>query len=232
MFAKQFETHDRISNTRIDCARNEASLKHLAASRLFRERGIDGVGVADIAKAAGLTHGALYAHFKSKEELAAAAFAHGFATNMAGARAWVEANKPKFSDLLTAFLSASMRDRVETGCPMTASASEIGRHGCEISTCFTRAFREQLELIEASLDDGMPAVQKRRLALATVAAQIGAVAVSRAIKKADHALANEVLEAMRTTLENAYLYDDTAAPQAGRADKKPPPHRLPDVPSR
>ena len=58
-----------------------------AANRLFRQRGIDGVGVAEIADEAGLTHGALYAHFPSKEALAAEAFSHGFAGNLANTKA-------------------------------------------------------------------------------------------------------------------------------------------------
>lgn len=57
-----------------------------AASHLFRKRGIDGVGVAEIAKEAGLTHGALYAHFPSKDALVAEAFSHGFQGNMAANR--------------------------------------------------------------------------------------------------------------------------------------------------
>src|ERR1700674_5067103 len=50
-----------------------------AATRLFREKGVDGIGVADLMKAAGLTHGGFYNHFESKEELAVAAFAAAFA---------------------------------------------------------------------------------------------------------------------------------------------------------
>lgn len=175
-----------------------------AASRLFRSRGIDGVGVAEIAKAAGLTHGALYAHFKSKDELAAAAFEHGFAGNMVNTRKWAEARNPQFEDFLAGLLSTHMRDSLETGCPMAASASEIGRQGEAVSSSFTRSFEEQVGWLERALGRDIPATKRRQLAIAALAAEIGAVAVSRAIVKTNATLANDVLDAVRRTLGSAH----------------------------
>ena len=171
-----------------------------AASRLFRKRGIDGVGVADIAKEAGLTHGALYAHFSSKDELAAAAFSHGFAGNMADTQEWAGDRCPSFREYIDGLLSPYMRDRLETGCPMTASASEIGRQDHAVSASFTRAFEEMAAMLESSLDETIPTSERRRLAVAAVAAEIGAIAVSRAIVKTDAKLADEVLQAVRETV--------------------------------
>jgi TetR/AcrR family transcriptional repressor of nem operon len=185
-----------------------------AASRLFRQRGIDGVGVADIAKEAGLTHGALYAHFKSKDELAAEAFSYGFEGNMADTREWAGNRCPSFEEYLDGLLSTYMRDKLETGCPMAASASEIGRQGCAVSASFTRAFEGMVTMLEGSLEDAIPPSQKRRLAVAAVAAQIGAVAVSHAVAKTDTALADEVLQAVRETVGAAYEAASTIAEQA------------------
>jgi TetR/AcrR family transcriptional repressor of nem operon len=175
-----------------------------AASRLFRVRGIDGVGVADIAKEAGLTHGALYAHFKSKDELAAAAFSYGFAGNMAATREWAAGRRMSFQDYLDGYLSAFMRDQLATGCPMAASASEVGRHDYAVSESFTRAFEEWAALLEDALEKEIPIAQRRRLAIAAAAAEIGGIAVSRAVAKADPALADEVLEAVRATFATAH----------------------------
>jgi TetR/AcrR family transcriptional repressor of nem operon len=175
-----------------------------AASRLFRQRGIDGVGVADIAKEAGLTHGGLYAHFTSKDELAAEAFSHGFEGNMADTRAWAGDRNPSFGEYLDGLLSTYMRDKVETGCPMAASASEIGRQGRAVSASFTDAFEKMAALLEGSLEDAIPASERRRLAIAAVAAEIGAIAVSRAIAKTDTTLADEVLQAVREALGTAH----------------------------
>ncbi len=133
-----------------------------AASRLFRQKGIDGVGVAEIAKEAGLTHGALYAHFSSKGELAAAAFSCGFAGNMNDTREWVGGRSLGFTDYLDGYLSPYMRDKVETGCPMAASASEIGRQDSAVGESFKRAFEEMATMLEDSLEDTIPQTQKRR----------------------------------------------------------------------
>src|SRR5262245_8857161 len=108
----------RVSKEKV--AENRDALLE-AASRLLRLRGIAGVGVAEIAKEAGLTHGALYAHFKSKDELAAEAFTHGFAGNMADTREWVGDRCVSFPSYLDGYLSPLMRDKLATGCPMAAS---------------------------------------------------------------------------------------------------------------
>jgi TetR/AcrR family transcriptional repressor of nem operon len=171
-----------------------------AASRLFRKRGIDGVGVAEIAKEAGLTHGALYAHFASKDALVAEAFSHGFQGNMAKVRARTGNQRPSFEDHLGGLLSTRTRDNLEKGCPLAASASEIGRQGDAVSSRFTQAFGEMVALFEDSLEAGIPASRKRRLAIAAVAAQIGAIAVSRAVAKTDSALADEVLQSVHQTV--------------------------------
>jgi TetR/AcrR family transcriptional regulator, transcriptional repressor for nem operon len=183
-------------------AENRAALLQ-AASRLFRSRGIDGVGVADIAKEAGLTHGALYAHFPSKEALAAEAFSHGFAGSMAGVDAWADGQRRSFGDYLGRLLSPAARANLESGCPLAASASEIGRQGGAVSATFTEAFDHMVAMFDATMPETIPAAQRRKLAITAVIAEIGALAVSRAVEKTDAALADEVLDAVRTTITAA-----------------------------
>ena len=184
-------------------AENRAALLS-AASRLFREKGIDGVGVAEVAKEAGLTHGALYAHFESKDALAAEAFSQGFSGNMAAMKAWAEERQPSFDDYLEALFSARMRDMQGDGCPMVASASEAGRQGVGVSRSFALAFVEESSIIEATVAETIPPVRRRRLAIAALAAQIGALAVSRAVGKADPTLADEVLECTLAAIRTTY----------------------------
>jgi TetR/AcrR family transcriptional regulator, transcriptional repressor for nem operon len=198
----------RVSNKQ--AAENRGALLQ-AANRLFRKRGIEGVGVAEIAKEAGLTHGALYAHFPSKEALASEAFSYGFAGNMANTKAWPRGRDRSFEEHLGGLISTRMRDDWETGCPMAASASEIGRHGRAISDSFTQAFEQLAAMIEASLEDAIPLTKRRRLAIAAVAAEIGAIAASRAVAKTDPALADEVLEAVRETVGAAYEIEKARA---------------------
>ncbi len=167
-----------------------------AAGRLFREKGFDGVGVAEVAKEAGLTHGALYAHFSSKDALAAEAFSDGIAhrlTSMRGLQ-WT------FEEYLDAMFSTEHRDNLANGCPMTASASEIARQGTAVAASFARAFEETVAVLEGSLPSDMPATQKRHLAMSALTAQIGAMAVARAVAKVDASLSKEVLRAVRETV--------------------------------
>ena len=198
----------RVSNKQA-VENREALLQ--AAGRLFRQQGIDGIGVAEIANEAGLTHGALYAHFPSKEALAAEAFAYGFAGNLASTEAWAAEQDRSFEEHLGGLISTHMRDDWEAGCPMAASASEIGRQGCALSASFTNAFEQFVEMIEGSLENAIPPARKRRLAIAAVAAEIGAIAASRAVAKTDPALADEVLEAVRDTVSAAYKIEKTRA---------------------
>ncbi len=174
-----------------------------AAGKLFREKGIDGVGVADIGKAAGLTHGALYAHFASKEALAAAALAKGTEHSVAAMRiaAQGQGEAPRFEGYLDFLFSAAMRDTM--GCPLAASASEAGRQGTGVSASFTSGFEQMVAAVEASLSTTHPAEERRRLAIAVIAAQIGAIAVARAVGKTDSTLSDEVLAAVRRVLAEA-----------------------------
>src|SRR6266849_7019114 len=89
-----------------------------AAGRLFRERGIDGVGIAEICQQAGLTHGALYAQFPSKEALAAEALADGVARANGWMSARLEGREPTLTDHLDAYLSSRHRDDLGGGCAM------------------------------------------------------------------------------------------------------------------
>jgi TetR/AcrR family transcriptional repressor of nem operon len=171
-----------------------------AASRLFRQKGIDGVGVAEIAKEAGLTHGALYKHFPSKDALAAEAFYHAIATRNAARGVSDEERTRSFEERLDAMFSIKHRDNLANGCPMTASASEIARQGTGVAASFMRSFNEAVENLEVSIKGKMPASRRRELAVSALAAQIGAIAVARAVVKIDPSLSEEVLRSVRQTV--------------------------------
>jgi TetR/AcrR family transcriptional repressor of nem operon len=173
------------------------------ASRLFRERGIDGVGVAEIAREAGLTHGALYAHFRSKDDLATEAFTQALALSREAFRGKGTRRKRSVSGYLDYLLSPLNRDEPGMSCPMTASASEIGRHGKDISARFAKGFQEKASAFEAVMDDAIPEAERRRRGLAIVAAEIGAMAAARAVAKSDPSLSDEILKAVHDMLVKA-----------------------------
>ena len=186
--------------TKNQAAANRDALLH-AAGRLFRERGIDGVGVAEIGKQAGLTHGALYAHFPTKDALAAAAYREGVEQSLAmmlEAAGDAPATLGRYLDFL---LSPAVRDELAMGCPMTASASEIGRQNEAVSASFRDGVSRMVAALEASVDPSVPEGQRHGLALTAVAAHLGAIVISRAVIKADAILADDVLSSVRASLE-------------------------------
>jgi TetR/AcrR family transcriptional repressor of nem operon len=182
--------------TKEKAAENRAKLVQ-AAGRLFRERGIDGVGVADVCKAAGLTHGALYAQFPSKEALAAAAFSNAFEHGFSRMTA---ATEPSLTTYLDYLISIRQRDNLGGGCPLTASTSEVGRKDENISSRFAQGFEKMVGAVEAVLDPSSPRSDRRDRALTIVATNIGAIAVARATAKSRPDLSNDILVAARRIL--------------------------------
>ena len=178
--------------TKEKAAENRQLLVETAA-RLFREKGIDGVGVAEISKAAGLTHGALYAHFPSKDALAAEAMQ--FSTCSAYGK--VSARPASLSELIDYYLAPEQRDNLAEGCPLAAAASEVARQDMAVAANYTRGYRQMVDYISSQLPAGDGRQQQ---AQAIMAALIGALSVSRNVYKTDPGLANEVLESVRSML--------------------------------
>lgn len=169
------------------------------AGTLFREHGINGVGVAEISKAAGLTHGALYAQFSSKDALAADAF-WAACNESFGQFLSVTEEKPSLSKYLAFLLSEWQRDHMAAGCPMTASASDAGRADPMVSGRFADAFERIAKTIEGVLDPSLSPTERRNRSMTIIAAEIGAIAVARAVQKANPDLSDQVLRASRRTL--------------------------------
>jgi len=164
-----------------------------AAARLFKEKGFDGVGVAEISKEAGLTHGALYAHFPSKDALAGEAMAF----NAVSAFDKLHASQVPLRELVDGYLAPALRDSLLAGCPLAAAASDVARQDAGVSAGYTAGFRQMVGYMEARLP---PGPGRHAQAVAMMAALVGAVSVSRSVQKADPALADEVLEAVRALL--------------------------------
>jgi TetR/AcrR family transcriptional regulator, transcriptional repressor for nem operon len=170
-----------------------------AAGHLFRERGIDGVGVADICKRAGLTHGALYAHFQSKEELAGEALAEGLARSRSKLERVVSGQNGNLRQYLESYLSPRHRDDVAEGCVMAALSSEVPRHGKALNQTFTEGLSKMVAAVE-SLLKGVGKRDKHRLALAISSSMIGALIAARSTAKTDPELSNAILDSTREAL--------------------------------
>lgn len=185
--------------SREQAATNRETLVN-AAGRLFRVKGVDGVGVAEVAKEAGLTHGALYAHFPSKEMLAAEALKSGMQSSLAEVKASAGDAPPTLGGYLDFLLSPYMRDAMEEGCPMTASGSEIARGSAEVSRSFAEGFENMVAALAAAAPAGMPEGERRNIAITAIAAELGAIVISRGVLKSDPELADGVLGTVRAKL--------------------------------
>jgi TetR/AcrR family transcriptional repressor of nem operon len=166
-------------------AKHERIVKE--ASRLFRERGFENVTVGEVMKAAGLTHGAFYAHFDSKEQLQAAAVAYGQAVSrdrVKRSRSTANA-KRVYAD---AYLSRRHRDNPGDGCTMASLAQEVARSAPEVRIAFEQGIQE---ILSARGGD-------RKEAIARMAAMVGAVTLARAVQ--DRGLSDEILESVRTKI--------------------------------
>jgi TetR/AcrR family transcriptional repressor of nem operon len=167
------------------------------AGRLFRERGIDGVGVAEIAREAGLTHGALYAHFPSKEALLAEALSEGMQRGNARIQAANEGKGFTLAELLDYYLSAERRDDPAGGCALAALASEVGRHDLTISARFASGLEQLVAIVETTLAAEMSAAEKHQRATAMTTAMIGGLALARGVAKGNPALADNIILSVR-----------------------------------
>ncbi len=165
-----------------------------SASRLFRARGIDAVGVAEIMQASGLTHGAFYGHFRSKAELAGAACRAAFTQTI---DKWRQA--PSLGIIFDRYLSRAHRDTPGEGCALSALGAEIARHDTDIRKDFAEGLKGCLAQVEARLEEADPA-ERRAKAIAVVSAMVGAVSLARAVKEADTALSDDILASVRTAL--------------------------------
>lgn len=178
-----------------------------AAGQLFKQHGIDGVGVADVCRQAGLTHGALYKHFTDKQDLAAQAFAHAFQQGYAQVtqrtRPGLAGAAPQrsFATYLDRYLSRKVRDDMAKGCPLVSTACETARQGEAVSRSYADAFMELRAGVAASLPEGTAPAERAALASTVVAALVGAMAISRGMAKADRAEADAVLAQVRGVLE-------------------------------
>ena len=164
------------------------------ASRLFRERGYGGIGVADLMRSAGLTHGGFYGNFKSKEELMAEAVAHAIDGSLKEWDAMLE-NAPEHAldTVVAAYLSPQHRDHPGQGCTIAALGPEVARLTPPVRCAVTDGVNKQLDRLAALMPPDSDA-EKRQAALVTYASMVGALVLARAVN--DDALSEEFMSAV------------------------------------
>jgi TetR/AcrR family transcriptional repressor of nem operon len=176
----------RVSRTQAD--KNRETVINVA-SRLFRERGFDGIGLKDLMKGAGLTQGAFYKQFASKEDLAAQASRRGLESAF---RRWSDAVAANPEDPLGAvmafYLSMGHREERMDGCPVVALGADAARQGSEVKASFEAGIKAHLEVLGRLIaqTDGSEPEGK---ALAVLSMMVGALTLARVVNDPDLAQA-------------------------------------------
>lgn len=182
---------------KITKAQAQANREHVlvTASRMFRERGYDGVGVADLMAAAGFTHGGFYRQFRSKADLMAESAACGIAQTVALSAG---VNAPEFVQY---YLSREHRDARATGCTMAALGGDAARQPEAVRTAFAAGIESLLATLtpEDTVSDGANPGSARARSLDTLAHAVGAIVMSRACPD-DSPLADEILAVCRDAI--------------------------------
>lgn len=177
----------RKTSVNLRAAAKEASHERIvnAAAKAIRRSGYDGTGVADIMKEAGLTHGAFYAHFESREAmLAEAADRAGAEANaLAASIVGTVAPDQALQALIRVYLSKEHLVNIETGCPNSALCSEMPRQSPEVRLAATHRIKEMVDLIARQFPDSGQQVAYER-ALTTMATLVGTLALARAVDDA------------------------------------------------
>ena len=164
------------------------------ASRMFREKGL-AVSLADLMKAAGLTHGGFYKHFDSKDDLVDEAIVHAFSEPAAHSRAAVDetagGHEAARQAMIEDYLSVWHRDHPGDGCPVSGFAADLGREpdqAIHARDVYINGVRSRADRLANGDDDGM----------AQFCTLVGALALARATR--GNPISEELLEAARRAL--------------------------------
>ncbi|OCP35166.1 TetR/AcrR family transcriptional regulator [Ensifer sp. LC163] len=169
------------------------------AARLLRECGYDGIGLADIMKNAGLTHGGFYRNFASKDDLVIKASERAIADTQAVLEdALAQTPQDPFRALIEVYVSSAHRDGTGSGCILPALAADAARRNDPaLRAAFTSAIQYYVEQI-AKLSSASPANSRHRHPAAILSEMVGAIILSRVIS--DTHLRDSLLSAVVTDL--------------------------------
>jgi len=176
-------------------AETHARIVRKASVRL-REKGAHGVGVADLMKEAGLTHGGFYAHFDSREALVVEAFGYAIDRSMERWRKLLGDLPPekRLAAIVDGYLSAQHRDDLGHGCAVPALGAEIAREGTKTRKAFAAKLEQLVDLFADYIPD-VPRKTARRRASAMLATLMGSVVMARVTGSGE--LSDEILSSGR-----------------------------------
>lgn len=188
-----------MGHSRADKDKTHKRIVAIAAKR-FRERGLEGIGIADVMREAGLTVGGFYKHFASRDDLVAEALASSVATWRKRAEAAAAAGAPlSYEEMLSDYLCEEHRDNPGTGCVFASLAADIARSGKATRSVATERVRKNLESFTTALG-GKDKQAARSGAIVTLSALVGAMALARTVS--DESLSREILKTVAQYLKD------------------------------
>ncbi|MDP3076695.1 TetR/AcrR family transcriptional regulator [Bradyrhizobium sp.] len=150
------------------------------ASVRIREKGAHGIGVADLMKDAGLTHGGFYAHFDSREALVIEAFAYAMDRSTDRWRKLAETvpQEKRMASIVESYLTPLHRDDLGHGCAITALGAEIARESPKTRKAFAAKLEQMVDMLAEQIPE-VPRKAARKQALATLSTMVGALVLAR-----------------------------------------------------
>src|ERR1700719_2211473 len=169
------------------------------ASVRLREKGAHGIGVADLMKDAGLTHGGFYAHFDSREALVIEAFAHAMDRSTERWRKLGEATAPekRLATIVESYLTPVHRDDPGHGCAIPTLGPEIARESPKTRKAFAAKLEQMIDLLAAQIPE-VPPKAARKQATAAIATMMGTVVLARIAANGE--FSEEILDAGRAAV--------------------------------
>jgi TetR/AcrR family transcriptional regulator, transcriptional repressor for nem operon len=194
------------------------------ASVRLREKGAHGIGVADLMKDAGLTHGGFYAHFDSREALVIEAFAYAMDRSTDRWRKLAEQTPPekRLATIVESYLTPVHRDDPGHGCAIPALSAEIARESPKTRKAFAAKLEQMIEMIAAQIPD-VPRKAARKQAMASLATMMGTLVMARIAGSGE--FSDDILGAGReAVLERVAAAKSDAKKPAGKKAAAPARH--------
>ncbi|MFG2323506.1 TetR/AcrR family transcriptional regulator [Streptomyces sp. NPDC048568] len=196
--------------TKEDKARNRENILD-AAGRMFRLRGIDAIGIAELMKEAGLTHGGFYNHFASKSELVAEVCGASFAASLGSLARTIEEGPDQSGSplkrVVDGYLSTAHRDAPNGGCPSASLVTDAGRHSEAVQRAYAEGVEGYLagfaaEFLREAEEEGreLDPDEARRKAMRLLSEMVGAMMLARAVRHVEPDLSDEILRTGRGNL--------------------------------
>jgi TetR/AcrR family transcriptional repressor of nem operon len=184
-----------MGHSQVSKANTHARLVAAAAAR-FKERGIDGISLADLMKELELTHGGFYKHFSSRDELVAEALQLALDdSGQAMSERLLAADKREIAAFVDFYLDEAHRDGRAAGCAVAALAGDAPRKSADVQAQFRKHIEGNLKNLSEALPPGASAGDARATSILVLSALYGALIMARAV--GDSPLSREVLRTVR-----------------------------------